>query len=280
MVSFKGNIRKMQTTGTNPVEYKMVLLGKDLKNCCDVKLNDYLEKNIHINFTGNINCVACSRKIKKAFNQGHCYPCYTKLASCDTCIMRPQLCHFHKGTCREPEWGKANCFIPHIVYLANTSGLKVGITREGQIPTRWQDQGAASALPIFRVQSRYQSGLIEVELAKHMSDKTDWRKLLKSKAESINLEEVRDNILSEVASAIQAISSKFEFGDIEMLFKENVVDIEFPVLEYPSKISSHNLDKDPNVSGTLKGIKGQYLILDTGVINIRKFSGYEVEVKL
>ena len=54
------------------------------------------------------------------------------------------------------------------------------------------------------------------------------------------------------------------------------MDIHFPVDSYPVKIKSFNFDKNPEVSGVLHGIKGQYLLLDIGVINIRKFTGYEV----
>lgn len=72
---------------------------------------------------------------------------------------------------------------------------------------------------------------------------------------------------------------KLEFGEdaVEVL-EQDVVSIDFPVSAFPTKISSHNFDKNPEVTGVLQGIKGQYLIFDTGVINIRKFTSYEVEV--
>jgi hypothetical protein len=62
-----------------------------------------------------------------------------------------------------------------------------------------------------------------------------------------------------------------------LLPDESVVNIQFPVNHYPNKLKSFNLDKHPEASGILQGIKGQYLLLDTGVINIRKFTGYELE---
>jgi hypothetical protein len=72
--------------------------------------------------------------------------------------MKPETCHYHLGTCREPDWAQNHCFRPHIVYLANSSGVKVGITRKTQIPTRWLDQGASQALPIFEVQQPFVIG--------------------------------------------------------------------------------------------------------------------------
>lgn len=92
-------------------------------------LNDYLGEPLQLEWTGGIACSHCGRATRKSFAQGHCYPCFKRLARCDTCIIKPELCHFHAGTCREPDWGQRFCFQPHIIYLANASGLKVGITR-------------------------------------------------------------------------------------------------------------------------------------------------------
>ncbi|MDO9140352.1 MAG: DUF2797 domain-containing protein, partial [Methylobacter sp.] len=191
--------------------------------------------------------------------------------------MKPETCHFAAGTCREPAWGEEFCFQPHIVYLANSSGIKVGITRQTQIPTRWIDQGAVQALPIFKVQSRYLSGLIEVAIAKHVSDKTSWQQMLKSKAEAVDLAAKRDDLMALCQAELADIAQRFEPQALEFLADESVVDIHFPVDSYPVKIKSFNLDKNPEVSGVLHGIKGQYLLLDTGVINIRKVTGYELE---
>ena len=194
------------------------------------------------------------------------------------CILKPENCHFHLGTCREPEWGLAHCFIPHIVYLANSSGVKVGITRETQVPTRWIDQGAAQALPIFRLRSRYQAGLLEFEIAKHISDKTDWRKMLRGENGNEDLKAKRDHLFAELASKIQEIAGKFKFGEFEFLTAEKVKDISYPVLVFPQKISSLSFDKTPEISGILQGIKGQYLMFDHGVINLRKYTGYNLEI--
>ncbi|TAN69317.1 MAG: DUF2797 domain-containing protein [Methylobacter sp.] len=262
---------RMDMDKSKPVQYELPLGDQR------VALNPLIGKPIKLIYTGKIRCVHCNRSMKKSFNQGYCYPCFTSLAQCDICIMKPETCHYEAGTCREPTWGEAFCFQPHVVYLANSSAIKVGITRQTQIPTRWIDQGAVQALPIFKVQSRYISGLIEIAIAKHVSDKTSWQQMLKSKAEPVDLSAKRDELIAVCAAELAEISQRFGPQAIEFLADESVVDIHFPVDSYPVKVKSFNLDKNAEVSGVLHGIKGQYLLLDTGVINIRKFAGYELE---
>ncbi len=262
---------RLDSDPSQPVQYELPL-GEQL-----IDLNPLIGKSIKLTYTGKIACIHCNKVIKKSFNQGYCYPCFISLAQCDMCIMKPETCHYEAGTCREPAWGEEFCFKPHIVYLANSSGIKVGITRQTQIPTRWIDQGAVQALPVFKVQSRYISGLIEIVIAKHVSDKTSWQKMLKSKAEPIDLITKRDELLSVCKIELNEIIQRFGFQAVEVLSGEPVVDIQFPVDSYPLKVKSFNLDKNPEISGVLHGIKGQYLLLDTGVINIRKYTGYELE---
>lgn len=262
---------RLDSDPSKPVQYELPL-GEQL-----IDLNPLIGKSIKLTYTGKIACIHCNKVIKKSFNQGYCYPCFISLAQCDMCIMKPETCHYEAGTCREPAWGEEFCFKPHIVYLANSSGIKVGITRQTQIPTRWIDQGAVQALPVFKVQSRYISGLIEIVIAKHVSDKTSWQKMLKSKAEPIDLITKRDELLSVCKIELNEIIQRFGVQAVEVLSGEPVVDIQFPVDSYPLKVKSFNLDKNPEVSGVLHGIKGQYLLLDTGVINIRKYTGYELE---
>ncbi len=271
----QGQLRKMHTRldldRSKPVQYELPL-GEQL-----VALNPLLGKPIKLVYTGKIFCIHCNRPIKKSFNQGYCYPCFTSLAQCDMCIMKPETCHYAAGTCREPAWGEEFCFQSHVVYLANSSGIKVGITRQTQIPTRWIDQGAVQALPIFKVQSRYISGLVEIAIAKHVSDKTSWQQMLKNKAEPVDLVAKRDELIAVCKAELDEITQSFGPQALELLADQQPVDIHFPVDSYPVKVKSFNLDKDAEVSGVLHGIKGQYLLLDTGVINIRKFAGYEVE---
>lgn len=270
-ISVTGHLKKMQVELNQQVQYFLPL--DDHRE----PLNALLGQSIRLEYLGDIHCTHCGRRSKKSFNQGYCYPCFTKLAQCDTCIMSPEKCHYEQGTCREPSWGEQYCFTDHYVYLANSSGVKVGITRGSQVPTRWIDQGATQAMPIFRVKSRYQAGLIEDCLRQHIADRTHWQKMLKGNSETVDLEQIRDEIVAKSEAGLREIEQKFGLLAIQRLYHQKVVDINFPVLEYPQKVKSLNLDKQPIVEGVLQGIKGQYLILDTGVINIRKYTAYNVQ---
>ena len=268
-----GNIRKMTTKLTDTVEYSLPIGDEN------IAMNPLIGQSISLKYTGTINCVHCGKKTKKSYSQGHCYPCMQKLASCDMCIMKPETCHYDQGTCREPKWGEEHCMRPHFLYLANSSGesVKVGITRETQVPTRWIDQGAIQALPIGKVQTRYQVGLLEVALKDHVKDKTDWRKMLKNDVVATDLSQRRDELFDVAASEIAEIKKRFGDDAIEMIPDASAVSISYPVTEYPEKVKAHNLDKNPEASGVLLGIKGQYLIMDSGVLNVRKYTGYEIE---
>lgn len=251
------------------IEYQLPI-GEEL-----ISLNPLIGKPLTLTFSGEIKCSHCDRKTKKSYSQGFCYVCMQKLAQCDMCIMKPETCHFDKGTCREPEWAQKHCMTSHYVYLANTSGLKVGITRHTQLPTRWIDQGATQALPIFKVSTRLQSGLVEIALAEFIADKTNWRAMLKGAADDIDLKAKADVLIPEISARLDQLRLIYGEDAIEAV-DEPVVNLQYPVSQYLSKISSFNFDKTPVVSGVLLGIKGQYLIFDTGVINIRKFTSYHV----
>lgn len=269
-----GAVRKMKTELQEKVDYTM-LLGDH-----EVPLNQYLGRQLQLDYEGSINCIHCDRKTSKSFNQGYCYPCFKRLAQCDSCIMSPEKCHYAAGTCREPEWGEQHCMTDHFVYLANTSGLKVGITRGSQVPTRWMDQGATQARAIFRVDTRLHSGLVETLFKDHIADKTNWRAMLKGDAEHCDLTALRDRLLGEVAGELDTLRQQHGLQAITALPDEVDTLISYPVLEYPQKVASLNLDKTPSVGGTLQGIKGQYLMFDTGVINIRKYGGYQLSLHL
>ena len=268
----RGTLRKMQSRLSDPVDYK-VPLGDSV-----VPLNQYLEKPIRLQYSGTIACVYCGRKTSKSFNQGYCYPCFQKLAQCDSCIIHPQNCHFDQGSCREPAWGEKYCMQDHIIYLANSSGLKVGITRATQVPTRWVDQGATQALAIMRVRSRLQSGTLEVMFKQHVADKTNWREMLKGEATTLDMQQESVRLLKECEADIKELEDRFGFFAISILNGVEPVSITYPVVQYPEKITSFNFDKEPKIEGTLLGIKGQYLIFDNGVINLRRFSGYDIQL--
>ena len=271
-----GPLRKLQVQlkPDNLADYQLPV-GEQL-----LPLNSLLGQKITLHAMNKIQCIHCGRITKKSFNQGYCYPCFTRLAQCDLCIVKPELCHYHKGTCREPEWGEQFCMQRHIVYLANSSGVKVGITRTSQIPVRWIDQGAIQALPIFNVASRQLSGFIEQIFRQEVSDKTNWRALLKGDVQPVDLPAIRDQLFSHFTEQVQTLQNKYGIQAVQPLSNNDETDIHYPVNIYPVKITSFNFDKTPAVSGILQGIKGQYLILDTGVLNIRKFAGYHVEVTI
>lgn len=279
-ISEVGSIEKLtaQLDSNNSVQYQLPLASLNRDGTKQsISLNPLIGKKITLNFNGNIDCKHCGKRTKKSYSQGYCYPCMSKLAQCDMCIMKPETCHFHIGTCREPEWGERNCMVDHYVYLANSSGLKVGITRHTQLPTRWIDQGASQALPIFKVSTRLQSGLVETALAEYISDKTNWRAMLKGKPEPLDLKAKAEELIPEISMRLSQLRLKFGSDAIQEL-NEDVQDIHFPVSEYLTKISSFNFDKTPTVSGILLGIKGQYLIFDKGVINMRKFTAYQISI--
>ena len=274
MSDWRGGLRKMQVELGETVRYQ---LFPEQGGLC---LNESLGQSIRLSFTGAIHCVACDRLTKKSFNQGYCFPCLRKLAACDSCIVSPEKCHLAEGTCREPDWAETHCQVPHIVYLSNTSSVKVGITRETQIPTRWIDQGATQAKPIARVQTRHQSGLLEVLCAQQVGDRTAWQTMLKGNGEPQDLEAIRQKVMASCKEGIADLQLQHGESAFELLEDGPETEIEYPVLNWPEKVKAHNFDKQPVVEGTLMGIKGQYLMLDTGVLNIRKFGGYEVEIKV
>ncbi len=260
----------MRTELGAPVNYRLPI-GDD-----EIALNDLIGTRVRLNYAGVITCMHCGRKTSKSFNQGFCYPCFQRLAQCDSCIVSPEKCHFDAGTCRESDWAQQHCMQPHVVYLANSSGLKVGITRGTQIPTRWIDQGAVQALPILGVQTRQQSGLVETLFKQHVADKTNWRAMLKGQTTKIDLLAERDRLLSACAQPLAELQQRFGIQAIQVLPDAEAIAIDYPVREYPSKITSLDLEKTPQIEGRLLGIKGQYLMLETGVINIRKYGAYHV----
>lgn len=243
-------------------------------------LNVWLGHNIALQSTGRIACVHCQQPTRKSFGQGHCYPCFRRLARCDTCMMAPERCHYFQGTCREPEWGERHCFAPHVVYLASSSGAKVGITKPSQMPTRWLDQGAVQALPILSVASRRQSGMVETLFKSEISDRTHWQRMLKGEVADVDLIALRDDLMTRLAPGIASLRAQFGEDNIQAHGEQSVARFDYPVLAWPERVSAFNLDRTPQVEGRLMGMKGQYLILDTGVINLRKYTGYQVSVTL
>lgn len=274
MDRFQGHLRKMCVSWDVPVRYQLSLDDNPV-----ISLNEHLGDKITINYLGKIHCIHCGRLTKKSFNQGYCFPCFRKLAACDSCIMKPENCHFAAGTCREEEWGLKYCMVRHVVYLANSSGVKVGITRGTQVPTRWMDQGAVQSLPVCSVATRYQSGLVEQLLRQKISDRTQWRVMLQHNVAHIDLQQIRDELFSTLAGEFSDIQNKFPIGEVSFISDGKMHEFIYPMDLLTAKISSITLDKQSEIQGRLFGIKGQYLIFDDGrVFNVRKHTGYEVQV--
>ena len=264
-MQYEGVLTKMQTEIGTPIQYYLIFEDSFLN------VNQLLGKNIGFSFLG-YQCLNCNKK-KKIFRQGFCYDCFMSSASAGDWIMKPELSTAHLDIeDRNLEYEKKVQLQPHIVYLALSSEVKVGVTRNTQIPTRWIDQGAVKAIPIVEVPNRYLAGITEVALKKLYSDKTNWQKMLKN-------EYVDADLIKEKVSLKYMIPKEaHDFFDID---KNDVTELHFPVLEYPKKVSSLNLDKTPQFSGKLMGIKGQYLIFEDGtVFNVRTFEGYVVRIGL
>lgn len=262
-MTYEGVLTKMQTEYSNPIQYYLVFETNFLS------VNQLLGKLIEINFIG-YKCLNCNKN-KKIFRQGHCYDCFMSSPSVGDWIMKPELSKAHLNIeDRDLEYEKRAQLQPHIVYLALSSEVKVGVTKGTQVPTRWIDQGAIKAIPIVEVPNRYLAGITEVALKNQYADKTNWQKMLKNDVPDVNL-------FSEKASLKYLIPKEVQefYNPIE----ENVFELHYPVLEYPTKVTSLNLDKTPNFSGRLTGIKGQYLIFEDGtVFNVRTFEGYVVNI--
>ena len=267
-----GILRKMRICADDSLRYFLPVGAQE------VSLNERLGEDVHLHFQGVIHCIHCGRRTNKSYQQGYCFPCARKLARCDLCMVRPERCHYDEGTCREPDWAQQHCFQPHYVYLANTSGLKVGMTRASQCPARWLDQGARQAIVVFKVASRLQAGLLETAIARGIADKTDWRRLLKTVGEPLDLEAERERVWARVARDVDDLKERFGETAVQRC-TDAAVSFDFPVMRYPLRIETLSFDRCAALSGTLLGLKGQYLMLDCGVLNIRKFAGYTVSFR-
>ena len=238
-------------------------------------LHELVGREICITFLDKKSCIACQRSIKKTYHQGYCYPCMISLAQCDRCIVKPELCHYHLGTCREPQWGEAHCMQPHVVYLAYTSDVKVGITKTANIPGRWLDSGAIVALPWLQVPTRQLSGMVEVLCKSHVNDRTQWQHMLRFNEVKEDFNDVADGLYRLIEDDIKKLESVFE-QSIVPYHEASVRRFDYPVMAYPEKMKQINLDKQSKVQGILKGLKGQYLLFDEGVFNMRKHAGYHI----
>lgn len=260
----KGLLDKMRVSLDNPVQYQLVLDGEK-----QVLMNDLIGREIQLSWTGRIVCSNCGKQTKNSFGQGFCFKCFQSAPQAAPCIINPELCRAHLGEGRDVEWEEKHHNQPHVVYLAASDSVKVGVTRLEQKVTRWIDQGASQAIVLAETANRYEAGLIEVALKSVMTDKTNWQRMLKNEInEDIDL-------LDEKGQAEELLP--FDLRDFVSM-DDTVIELNYPVEKYPSKVKSVSFDKTPVVSGKLAGIKGQYLIFDDeSVINLRKHTSYEIE---
>lgn len=261
-MNYEGVLTKMQTENGSPIQYYLVF-ENDFLN-----VNQLLDKTITLDFVG-YQCLNC-RLSKKIYRQGFCYDCFFEIPQAADWIIRPELSKAHLGQeDRDLAYEQKVQLQPHIVYLANSSNVKVGVTRKAQVPTRWIDQGAHEAIEIVEVPNRYLAGVTEVALKEHVSDKTNWRSMLKNDVKDESLTDWRDKLRPFIPE--EAIPYYLE--------NNAETHLEFPVLQYPEKPKSLNLEKTPNFEGKLTGIKGQYFIFeDNTVFNIRGNEGYVVRI--
>lgn len=259
-----GQIRKMKAQLGDTVQYSLPIGDEE------IGMNQFIGQEIQLKFENKIECVKCGRETVKSFNQGFCYPCFKNAPEAADWFIHPEKSQAHLGIEeRDLAYEEKVQLQPHVVYLSLTSGVKVGVTRATQVPTRWIDQGAVQAIKLAQTPNRYLAGMIEVSLKDHMADKTNWRNMLMNIHPDVDLAEKKEFTKTLVPEEYH-----------EYIVEQNeVLDINFPVTNYPVKVKSIGFDKVPEYTGVLKGIKGQYLLFENGIVlNIRKHGGYVVSL--
>jgi hypothetical protein len=267
-----GNLRKMNTELANKIPQYTLGMKDILDPLEPIDMNALIGKPIRIEYEGYLNSVLSGQKMNKAFGEGLTYPEFMESPIASPSIMRPELSEIHNGIAlRDYEWEVRHHLQPHYVYIALTSNYKVGVTRTTNMPYRWMDQGATQAVILAEVPYRQLAGLIEVSLKEHISDKTAWQRMLKGIVEvDKTILEVRDEMAGLLASEFKQYINK----------GTDITEINFPVLQHPEKVKSLKLDKVKVIEDNLVGIKGQYLIFENGVMNVRSHAGCRVTVEV
>ena len=255
-------LSKLRIEPGEPARYALHL-GDEL-----VPLNEQVGRGLKIEFTGVVVCTACGARGARSYGGGYCYDCFTTLARADLCMMAPNRCHHHFGTCREPEWGSAFCMQPHVVYLANTAGLKVGLTRAERSVGRWLDQGATQGMVICHAATRREAGLIEVALAQHVSDRADWRKLVQGDAPPIDLPARAEGL----KRTVEIPCGEWRIG--------KPMTLSYPIDGYGSVKQLQLSEASPGFVSRLLGCKGSYLLFEHGAFNVSAHQGFEVRLQV
>ncbi len=251
--------------GSTPARYTLVFDGAET-----LPLNELIGAGVTVTFDGVVVCRYCGAESRKSFGGGYCYDCFRTLARCDLCVVSPHRCHYDQGTCREPQWGEAFCMQPHRVYLANSSGIKVGITRAGREVGRWLDQGAIQGLVVLEAESRRAAGLAEVTIAQRLPDRTDWRKMLRADVPELDLQAECDKLRASVLPLPEGV----RWSD-----SGRVVRMCYPLERNEPPAATLKLTT-AGLHGNLLGMKGQYLVLTSGAFNVRQHAGYRVTVSV
>lgn len=263
----QGNLIKMSAfvDEHDEVNYHLHLGGDD------ISMNGLVGQSLEVRFLGVVNCIQCGMVTKKSYAQGFCFSCMQTAPEADECVLRPLLCKAHLGIARDLEWAKNHCLRPHYVYLANTGEVKVGVTRETQIPTRWVDQGATSAIKVCKTPNRHIAGLIESFLSTTFSDKTLWKKMVTNAVnQNIDLDHLRNKALEMLPDELYG----YNCSDAV------IQNLKYPVHSYPTHPLTINFDTENNIQGVLLGIKGQYLLFDNNrIMNVRRHTGYLAELR-
>lgn len=262
-MQYELNLSKMRTEYAFPIRY--FLSNGDT----EIDMNSLIGKHLTIEYLHQIHCVSCGKLTAKSYMNGHCYQCFTTLPECDEGVFNPEKDLSHLGISRDMEWSKKYSLIDHYVYLAFTGDIKVGVTRFNQIPTRWIDQGAVAAIKFAKTPNRNLAGQIEVEMKKHVADKTNWRRMLMFSQPNVDLLERKKAFLSLLPDDLRLYET----------FDDSITELYYPYINTVANIKSVSLDNSECVGGVLAGIKGQYLIFDNGAaLNVRSHSGYSVKI--
>ena len=264
-MQYEGVLTKMQTEEGKPIQYYLVFENSFLN------VNQLLNKEISIR-TNGCQCLNCG-KLKKVFRMGFCYDCFFSSPAVGDWIIRPELSKAHLGIADRDLAYESECQLqPHVVYLAQSCEIKVGVTRKTQVPTRWIDQGAEKAIVLVEVPNRYLAGITEVKLKDHYADKINWRRMLVNDICNDDLQEHRHNLKKNLPDEVR------DYFDPS---PAKIYEFEYPVAQYPAKVSSLTFDKTSFFQSRLIGIKGQYLMFENGLVfNVRAAEGSLVTITI
>lgn len=267
---WEGNLRMMDNELQSEVQYHLPLFDI-LEEKYVIPMNELIGKPMSISYLNEIHCVVTGKKIRKTYGDGMSFDAFMSSPSASPSIIRPELSRIHEGIAlRDFEWEMKHHMTPHTVYLAQTAGVKVGVTRDTNIPYRWMDQGAVKAIRLAQTPYRQAAGLIEVALKEYISDKTSWQRMIKGEIEDVDMINLKKQMMEHVPPNLKQY----------ITLHDPLVEIKYPMLANPQTVNNVKLDKTSLIEKKLMGIKGQYLIFEDGsVLNVRSHSGYRVSIE-